>query len=88
MTDTNKHNIEAPKGQPCTWKDCNESQASRSWLNRDKKPWCHLCEKHHEELEKLIDKAIEEGGQKNIKQMMGAWIKASGGAQNMINTGK
>ena len=78
--------IDAAVGQPCTWKDCNEKQAYKTWLNKFGQPWCHLCRKHFEELDERSDKAISEGGQENIAKMLSAWVKAQGGAEKMVRS--
>jgi thiol-disulfide isomerase/thioredoxin len=77
--------VDAIVGQPCTWKDCEEKQAYKTWLNKFQKPWCHLCKEHHQKLDEISDKAIREGGKENIGRMLSAWVKANGGAKKMVH---
>ncbi len=55
---------------PCTWQGCSAPNGT-PYLDRNGRPWAHLCEEHTEAL--LI--ALGEAPHK----MLAAWIKAQGG---------
>jgi hypothetical protein len=52
----------------CTWRGCT-AEAAHKELDRDGKPWAHLCQNHHE----ILDLACEEG---DAKKFMAAWALA------------
>lgn len=52
----------------CTWSGCT-AEAAHKELDRDGKPWAHLCQNHH----KILDLACEEG---DAKKFMAAWALA------------
>ena len=56
----------------CTWQGCDAPEGTPQ-LDRNGRPWAHLCEKHTEEL--LLAISASPG------KMMAAWIKAQGGAE-------
>ncbi len=58
----------------CTWKNC-KNDAIYSQVAKDGEVWANLCEEHHNLLEECISD-IE-----NPKKLLGAWIKAQGGAK-------
>lgn len=57
----------------CTWKDC-KSVACVPQLDKNKKEWANLCQKHHDEIEDSF---------KNFspKKILKSWILAQGGAK-------
>lgn len=57
----------------CTWKDCNR-EAVKTQKDKNGQSWAHLCQKHHDELESSLTG-------KDIKKLLGAWVKARGGAE-------
>jgi len=52
----------------CTWHGC-PAEALHQELDRDGKPWAHLCQKHHE----MLDRACAQG---DAKRLMAAWVLA------------
>ena len=69
----------------CTWKDC-AAEAVHTMRDRNGKPWAHLCQEHFDKHDGAVDAALKEGGRDNIKRMLGAWVKASGGAKKMAES--
>lgn len=69
MTDDKDHVV------PCSWADCSDNGVIGQ---RDKNGtlWATLCDKHSTEL----DKAVEVF---DPKELLRAWVKASGGAAVM-----
>ena len=57
----------------CTWSDCT-AEGTKPQTGRDGSVWATLCEGHNEKLEA----AIVSG---DAKKLMGAYIKAQGGAK-------
>lgn len=55
----------------CTWVDCKNTATSPQ-IAKDGQQWANLCDEHVIALEKA---------QSNAKGMIGAWIKAQGGAK-------
>jgi len=52
----------------CTWHGCT-SEAAHQELDRDGKPWAHLCQNHHE----ILALACAEG---DAEKFMAAWTLA------------
>lgn len=59
----------------CTWKDCKD-EATKQQLDKNGEEWANLCQDHHEILEDHLE-SLEP------KRILGAWVKASGGADKM-----
>lgn len=57
----------------CTWVGCKEA-VWQTMKDKDSRPWAYLCQQHHAEL----DEAMSSG---DAKRIMGAWVKAQGGAE-------
>lgn len=66
----------------CTWKDCR-NKAAYPQLDKHGSTWANLCSEHHEELEKVFGLIVNNPVRDNIKRMLAAWVKASGGAKVM-----
>ena len=68
----------------CTWKDC-EAEALHECLDVNGKPWANLCEEHFKIHEDTLSAVLQEEppSKDDIKKMLGAWVKAHGGAKPM-----
>jgi hypothetical protein len=56
----------------CTWAGCQEP-ATQTQLDKTGKPWAHLCQNHHDQLNASIDGM-------NPRMLMSSWVLAQGGA--------
>jgi len=61
----------------CTWAECTKA-ATQPQLDAQKREWANLCDVHHALLNEAIDSA-------DAKRMIGAYIKANGGAEGMMH---
>lgn len=59
----------------CTWKDCKYT-ACHPQKRKDGAVWANLCEEHN----KVLTDAVTD---RNVKKLLGAWVKASGGAKKL-----
>lgn len=57
----------------CSWKECKQ-QAEYPQVSKSNQIWAVLCEEHRDELDRAVASA-------NVRKLMGAWIKAQGGAK-------
>lgn len=67
----------------CTWTDPapgGRCQHEAEHVHRDKEgqPWANLCAMHHATWE-----AAKDGVDYNMPRMLGAWVRAGGGAEKM-----
>lgn len=62
----------------CTWKDCKNT-ACHPQKRKDGAVWANLCEEHN----KVLTDAVTD---RNVKKLLGAWVKASGGAKKLAGT--
>jgi len=54
----------------CTWTGCTANAVHKE-LDRNGKPWAHLCQEHHDALEQALDSG-------DAKKMLSTWVKAQG----------
>ena len=77
------------KSKKCTWKGCSNF-GKHSHKDKLGQEWAYLCDIHHNELEEALNAMTskeEYNGEKSIRKMLSAWVKARGGANNIIRRG-
>lgn len=64
----------------CTWQGCAD-KSERDLKDKDGIVWAKLCDKHYQEHDSAVDRALTNPDRASIGKMMSAWIKAQGGSK-------
>ncbi len=67
----------------CTWKDCDK-EGDYELEDKNGGVWAFLCQGHYDEYENDVGIAIQDPSKHNLKKMLSGYVKAQGGAKELV----